>query len=438
MQHWIGPAVLVIALAGFATLAEAQTRAPPHYTVIRLPTLGGSQSNGYGGVTNNGWVSGDAELPGGNTEHAFVWRDGVMTDLGTVGGANSSAPSPVKDDRGLIVGQAQGSEIDPSEEYWGAAYTCTKSVPCEGWQDLQFGFLWQDGVMTKLPTLGGNNSSAFGVNNRGQVVGFAETSKKDLKNCVSPQKLIYKAVVYGLRGEIQQILPTFPGDAVAAATAINDRGDVVGSSGNCALPYYVLPGVHAVLWRNGSVFDLGNLGGKMNNVAQAINNAGQIAGYSDLPGDTLDPPDIVTHAALWQKGAKPTDLGTLPGGKGDVFIIANDINSKGQVVGSSCDANFNCRAWLWENGVMIDLNSLVPTGSLYLTWGSGINDRGEIAGSAFDPSTGDIPGFLAIPAPAAQIAGDSARKMVLPENIRASLQRRLRIQHFGDRPTAQQ
>ena len=88
---------------------------------------------------------------------------------------------------------------------------------------------------------------------------------------------------------------------------------------------------------------------------------------------------------------------------------------------------------------MMDLNSLIPPGSpLYLTWGGGINDRGEIAGSAFDPSTGEIPAFLAIPAPAAQIAGDSARKMVLPENIRASLQRRLRLRHFADRLTTQQ
>jgi hypothetical protein len=47
------------------------------------------------------------------------------------------------------------------------------------------------------------------------------------------------------------------------------------------------------------------------------------------------------------------------------------------------------------------------------------NEQGEIAGYAFEPSTGDAPGFLAIPAPAAQIAGDSAQKIMLPENIRA-------------------
>jgi hypothetical protein len=87
---------------------------------------------------------------------------------------------------------------------------------------------------------------------------------------------------------------------------------------------------------------------------------------------------------------------------------------------------------------MVDLNSLVPTGQLQLTYGGGINDRGEIAGTALDSITGDSPAFLAIPAPAAQIAGDTVQKMILPDNIRASLKRRLRLGHTGDRATKQQ
>jgi probable HAF family extracellular repeat protein len=129
MKLSIGPVMLVIALPGFATLTEAQTViAPPHYTVINLGSLGGSASNGYGGVTNSGWVSGDSYLggnPSDQSEHAFVWRSGVMTDLGTVGGANSSAPFPVKDERGLVVGQSQGSQIDPLKENWGVATFAT-------------------------------------------------------------------------------------------------------------------------------------------------------------------------------------------------------------------------------------------------------------------------------------------------------------------------
>ena len=164
----------------------------------------------------------------------------------------------------------------------------------------------------------------------------------------------------------------------------------------------------------------------MNNAAFAINNAGQIAGISDPLGDAT------TYAVLWQNGGI-TNLGTLPG---DVTSVANDINASGQVVGVSCDANFNCRAFLWDKGVMMDLNSLIPPDSpLYLTYGGGINDRGEIAGTAVLKSNpNEQPAFLAIPAPAAQIAGDSAQKIILPENIRASLQRRLRL----GRPTTQQ
>jgi hypothetical protein len=77
----------------------------------------------------------------------------------------------------------------------------------------------------------------------------------------------------------------------------------------------------------------------------------------------------------------------------------------------------------------MDLNSLIPPDSpLYLYFGAGINDRGEITGTAFVKSNpSEQPAFLAIPAPAAQIAGDSARKITVPETIRASLQRRLRL-----------
>ena len=441
MKRSIGLAMVVIAFgavasAGFAAPAEAQTVSGswPHYTVINLGTLGGSQSNGYGGVTDSGWVSGDSYLPGDQSEHALVWRRDVMgkfviTDLGTVGGANSSAPFPQKNTRGLIVGQAQGSQPDPLREWWGVAYVCnTPTGLCTGYQNLQFGFRWQDGVMTALPTLGGNNSSAFGDNNLGQAVGFAETAAKDPR-CVPPQVLDIKAVVYGPRGEVQQILPAFPGDEAAYAVGINDNGDVVGLSGGCGVPDYAnLPAAarHAVVWRNGRVFDLGGLGGLMNNAAFVINNAGQIVGTSDPIGDTT------TYAVLWQNGAI-TNLGTLPG---DVSSVTADINASGQVVGSSCDVNFNCRAFLWDRGVMIDLNSLVPLGSpLYLTSAEGINDRGEIAGTAVLKSNpNEAPAFLAIPAPAAEIAGDSAQKMILPENIRASLQRRLRL----GRPTTQQ
>jgi probable HAF family extracellular repeat protein len=413
------------------------------YSVINLGTLGGTESNGFGGVNNRGWVTGDANLAGDQNEHAVLWRDGVITDLGTLGGPNSSVPMPVKDDRGFVVGVAQIATTDPLNELWGTTFVCTPSVTCQGSQNLVRGFVWENGVMIALPTLGGNNSGALGVNNHGQIVGAAETANQD-PNCVPPQVLDFNAVVWGPRRGQLEVLPVFPGDTVATALAINDHGQAVGTSGLCQGPTSGLALRHAVLWQHDTVTKLGSLGGVMSNAANGINNRGQVAGQSDLPGDTF------THAFFWQSGVM-TDLGTLPG---DSNSIANDINDKGQVVGVSCDATFSvCRAFLWENGVLTDLNTLISRDSpLYMTYGAGINDRGEIAGSACVPSNGvctsEVPAFLAVPCddehasfeacadgatgpPPATQSIKQRTNVILPEGIRQNLQRRLGFGHFA-------
>jgi probable HAF family extracellular repeat protein len=469
MKRNIGTAMLVIALTGFATLAEAQTVSwpPPHYAVTNLGTLGGSQSNGYGGVTNDGWVSGDSYLPGDKNEHAVLWRDGVMIDLGSLAQAPSGVAWPQKNNGGLFVGGTSGPIADPQGENWGVAAVCgTRTGLCIGYQNLSLGFRWQNGVMTPLyPPPGGNNSEATGDNNLGYVVGLAEPGAVDLKCSTSPtnqppypskQKLVINAVVWEPSGNVptQQLLP-LGDDDLSAATGINDNGDVVGLSGTCGTPDTSALAKHAVLWPHGpngygSAVGLLGLGGEMNNIAIVINDTGLIAGYSDLSGDTEPGATPTPHAVLWKKGPNgkydaATDLGTLPG---DVLSMSQDMNASGQVVGLSCDAGGNCRAFLWENGGgMIDLNSLMvssltpPRFPLYLYQAEGINDSGEIAGSACVPGKSTCEGslaFLAKPVPTGQITGASAQKMTLPANIRASLQRRLRLGHFGVGPTAQQ
>jgi probable HAF family extracellular repeat protein len=139
-----------------------------------------------------------------------------------------------------------------------------------------------------------------------------------------------------------------------------------------------------LLWKGGTITDLGNLGGTINNLAVGVNNQGQIVGKSGLPGDTT------FHAFLWQNGAM-IDLGTLPG---DSSSNAFNIHSKGQVVGTSCDMDGNCRAFLWENDVMVDINTLIPAGSdLFLFEAVDVNSRGQIVGTAFQKRTGEIHPF---------------------------------------------
>lgn len=152
-----------------------------------------------------------------------------------------------------------------------------------------------------------------------------------------------------------------------------------------------------MLWNSdGSVHDLGNLGGTVNtailavgNSALAINNQGQVVGTSALPGNQVNQPFLWTS----QTGIQP--LGVLPG---DVVGAGLGINNLGEVVGASIGpggaASGNPRAFYWQSGVMSDLNALVPANSpLYLLTAGGINDVGQIVGFGMT-SSGDIHGFL--------------------------------------------
>ena len=149
-----------------------------------------------------------------------------------------------------------------------------------------------------------------------------------------------------------------------SAAAINGRGQVVGTNGT--------PGgkQHAFLWQNGTMRDLGTLGGR-DSGASAINASGQVIGTS-----LTSKPQRV-HAFIWEDG-KMTDLGTL-GGKSS---RPRALNDHGQVVGESFTASGMVHAFLWQNGKMTDLGTLGGSDS----FASGINDRGQVVGSS---STGE-------------------------------------------------
>jgi len=203
-------------------------------------------------------------------------------------------------------------------------------------------------------------------------------------------------------------LSTFGGDPDGIAFAINDSGQAVGGSGSCTafqangdLTY--LFGLHATLWENGTVTDLGNLGGIApggGNSAININNRGQVVGISGAADGSF-------YAFLWSKESrKMQNLGTVGD---DVASVALGINDKGDITGISFDAGFSPRAFLrTSGGTMVDLNSLLPADSpLFLFDACSINSRGEIIGIALD-TAGVAHGYLATPSAGALDVSDAS------------------------------
>ena len=127
-------------------------------------------------------------------------------------------------------------------------------------------------------------------------------------------------------------LPLISGDTSGAATATNDNGQVVGISGICDQAVGRHTAKHAVLWENGGVTDIGNLGAEWWNTPTAINQQGEIVGFA---GDPAFVEGDILHAFIWTKRHGIQPLLALPGRTPDhVDSEAYGINEHGQVVGN--------------------------------------------------------------------------------------------------------
>lgn len=372
---------LLAGMAYGADAGSARQQLQIHYKVELLTDNGGTKSAGNS-INDLGWVSGNSNLTGDAVTHATLWRNGVRTDLGTLGGAgtNSAVLWPVKNIRGVVTGITQTDVPDPNNENW----SCFFFFP-DGTQPGKqcVGFKWQNGVMTALPPFaGGTHSFATGSNNWGQTVGWAENGVVDTADCTAPQKLLFRAAIWGPGKNQMRELPPLAGDKVSSATAINDRGQVVGISGACSNAVGGLSAKRSVIWENGRPTRIDDFGGIAWNTPMAINQRGDVVGFanrSEAVGTLFRP-----NAFLWIKGQPLKRLPLLPEQGPEARGQALGINEWRQVVGTSCDSRGqNCRAVLWQNGVLTDLNTLVsPSGTAVLTIANDIDNLGRISGTA--------------------------------------------------------
>jgi probable HAF family extracellular repeat protein len=307
------------AFAAAATLAQAAR----DWGLVDIGTLGGPGSYGAA-VSNSGYVAGCADDAAGGT-HAFLYRDGRIEDLGTANGtAGGNSCALAVNDSGVAAGRSGAGEL----------------------------VIWSGGSIAHL----GIEGNIGGIDGAGMVVGTRVEGASS------------RAFMYA-RGAVTT-LGTLGGDDPAGssgATALNARGEIVGSSNG-----------HAVVFEDGMPRDLGSLGGS-SSAAKGINDGGQVVGMAtDAHGAPL--PFLYDGS-----------MRALPG---PGYSSAIAINNRGQVVGSG----EGIYGYLLDGGTLTRLDTIpavVARGWRHLE-PTGISDRGWIVGTAVD-GDGNLRAFLLVP-----------------------------------------
>jgi len=339
-----------------------------------LGTLPGGSFSTANAINEAGQVVGAGDVASGDI-HAFLWENGTMTDLGP-GSANRI------NDVGQVVGTSgshaalweNGGMVDLG---WGSASSINHAGQIVGYSVGSgeiHGFLWYHGNATDLGTSPNSTSSqAVGINREGQAVGFSGTNQDHAVLWTLPRIAPSPPPRFPIRD--LGFLPS-PYNVTSTALGVNDVGQIVGGSGGA-----VGVGAHAFLWQDGTMTDLGTLGGR-DSEAFDINNAGQIVGWSTPASGGMH------HAFLWENGVM-ADLGTLGGD----FSEARAINEAGQIVGVSRTASGWDHAFLWDHGTMTDLGSLGGSPAYDYSGAYGVNDAGQVVGWSAN-ATEDLHAFL--------------------------------------------
>jgi probable HAF family extracellular repeat protein len=319
------------------------------------------------GVNNSGgtWISASGRFISGASENgridpllgvpelrAVLWKHDQIIDLGTLEGGHESFAAAVND-RGQVAGWFANSVSDPFS--LGCLFVCFTTQTR--------GFLWQDGVMRDLGTLGGPDALSEAMNERGQIIGTSYTSYAPNQDTGIPtiDPFLWEN---GTMVDIGSL-----GGTIGIANFINSRGQVVGTSNlagdttshgflwdrstltdlgtlggiNSAAFWISDSGLvagradfssqstnhHAVLWNNGVMTDLGAVDPWPCSTAQSVNSNGQVVGDTGICGQGGGP------AFLSEDGGPMVDVNTLVLPGSDIEVVdAYQINERGEIAGN--------------------------------------------------------------------------------------------------------
>jgi len=345
--HVIPLAVLAVTAglsAAAAAPAAAAAAAAKTYTITNLGSLGyaGYDTTDATAINAGGQVAGYSDTattitfpcPGhyrpprtcsSHPQHAFLWSNGTMTDLGSLGGA---------------IEGSSAAAINVSGEVAGLSQTKTAGVT--------HATLWTGMTMVDLgalaPLSSGSWSGAFGINDSGQVVGAWASSQSTSGTGSHPW-------LYG-NGTMTS-LPVPSGFTSCVPGAINNNSQIAGYCRDASGTD------HGVLWQNGTVAVLGTLGGLQVTEVSAINNLGQIAGWGTTSSGAVD--------GFLDSNGTVTDLGA--------GFRPFAINDNGVMVDGTGQID--------SGGTVQNLNNLIPANSGYtIGFANAINDNGQIAAQA--------------------------------------------------------
>jgi len=335
---------VVASMTGAALVVAAHAAAQtPIYRVTDLNAATGTSCVATA-INDSGQTAGScAAAP---TLRAANWKDNRVKDLGVLPNGHYAAATAINS-FGVTVGDGDAGDWQPRP------------------------FVTFRGTLLNIDPSGGANMRAVGIMDNGIVFG---NYAKGLSGNTSSWTPVYYVQEPSKPDRYRRYeLPRVAGgDAKsngAYLTASNKLGQAAGWVQTSLI------GQRAAFWSNDaqhSVVVLETLAGSTQAVAWSINDRGQAVGGSWIPivGD---------RAVLWDNDAAhtPIDLGVLPG---DVSSTALGANAAGQVIGVSVSPTKESRAFVTQQGVMLDLASLIAPedGVWAVTYAFAINNSGQI------------------------------------------------------------